>query len=164
MGKDIDVHVCEVGMRDGLQSIKGFYPTEGKIAWLTAEAAAGVPEIEVCSFVPPKLIPQFQDAAAVCAAALDLAGPDRSYTVSALIPNLIGQGIVLVIVGAPLILAVLAGMRLPAGKGRIAQTLLALAVVLICPCGTLFAAYSLWVCWMNEESSKHLSGTSDVSD
>ena len=87
-----------------------------------------------------------------------------SDTLSALIPNLIGQGIVLVIVGAPLILAVLAGMRLPAGKGRIAQTLLALAVVLICPCGTLFAAYSLWVCWMNEESSKHLSGTSDVSD
>lgn len=93
MRQNIDVHVCEVGMRDGLQSIKGFYPTAAKIAWLRDEVAAGVPEIEVCSFVPPKLIPQFQDAAEVCAAALDIAGPERRYTVSALIPNLKGAEI-----------------------------------------------------------------------
>lgn len=90
MREGIDVHLTEVGMRDGLQVIKGFYPTEGKVEWLAAEVAAGVPEVEVCSFVPPKLIPQFQDAAEVCAAALKLAGPERCYTVSALVPNLKG--------------------------------------------------------------------------
>jgi hydroxymethylglutaryl-CoA lyase len=37
-------------------------PTDRKIAWIEAEAAAGVSEIEVTSYVPPRLIPQFADA------------------------------------------------------------------------------------------------------
>jgi hypothetical protein len=37
-------------------------PTVDKLAWIAAEAAAGVREIEVTSYVPPKLIPQFADA------------------------------------------------------------------------------------------------------
>src|SRR5208282_1558299 len=57
-------HVREVGLRDGLQSIAEILPTEEKIAWLDAEHAAGVREIEVSSFVPPKLLPQLADAAA----------------------------------------------------------------------------------------------------
>ena len=48
-------HVREVGLRDGLQSLAEIMPTEQKIAWLDAEHAAGVREIEVSSFVPPKL-------------------------------------------------------------------------------------------------------------
>jgi hydroxymethylglutaryl-CoA lyase len=39
-------HVREVGLRDGLQSIAEILPTEEKIAWLDAEHAAGVREIE----------------------------------------------------------------------------------------------------------------------
>ena len=58
---DIDVLVSEVGPRDGLQSIKSIMPTEAKKAWIAAEAAAGVREIEVGSFVPPKLLPQLAD-------------------------------------------------------------------------------------------------------
>ena len=58
-------HVREVGLRDGLQSIAEILPTEQKIAWLDAEHAAGVREIEVSSFVPPKLLPQLADAEAV---------------------------------------------------------------------------------------------------
>ena len=58
-------HVREVGLRDGLQSIAEILPTEQKIAWLDAEHAAGVSEIEVSSFVPPKLLPQLADAEAV---------------------------------------------------------------------------------------------------
>ena len=54
-----------------------------KIAWLDAEHAAGVREIEVSSFVPPKLLPQLADAEAVVRYALSLPG----LTVSALIPN-----------------------------------------------------------------------------
>src|SRR5258708_14324096 len=86
MSGKIDVFVREVGMRDGLQSVQEFMPTAEKKAWCTAEAAAGMPEIEVCSFVPPKLIPQFSDAAEIVAHALRIPG----LTVAALMPNLKG--------------------------------------------------------------------------
>jgi len=77
------VQIREVGMRDGLQSIAEIMPTEVKLAWLDAEYAAGVREIEVSSFVPPKLLPQLADAEAVVRHALTLPG----LVVSALIPN-----------------------------------------------------------------------------
>jgi len=83
---NIDVLVREVGLRDGLQMVAEFFPTDQKIAWIRAEAAAGVREIEVSSFVPPKLIPQFADAEAVVDAALQIGG----LTVMALVPNLRG--------------------------------------------------------------------------
>ncbi|MDD9905915.1 MAG: hydroxymethylglutaryl-CoA lyase [Rhodospirillaceae bacterium] len=86
MRPGIDVECREVGLRDGIQIQKVFFPTEGKIAWLTAEAATGMPEIEVCSFVPPKLLPQFADAKDVVAAAKKIDG----YTIAALSPNLRG--------------------------------------------------------------------------
>src|SRR6478736_5990671 len=82
------VQIREVGMRDGLQSIADIMPTETKLAWLDAEYAAGVREIEVSSFVPPKLLPQLADAEAIVKHALTLPG----LTVSALIPNLRGAG------------------------------------------------------------------------
>src|SRR5204863_84491 len=78
--------VREVGLRDGLQSIAEILPTEQKIAWLDAEHAAGVREIEVSSFVPPKPLPQLADAEAVVRHALSL----PALTVSALLPNLRG--------------------------------------------------------------------------
>jgi hydroxymethylglutaryl-CoA lyase len=83
---DIDVLVSEVGPRDGLQSIKSIMPTDAKKAWIAAEAAAGVREIEVCSFVPAKLLPQMADAAEVVAYARTV--PD--LTVLALVPNFKG--------------------------------------------------------------------------
>jgi len=81
--KQVDVIVREVGLRDGLQIHPTFMPTDRKIAWIEAEAAAGVGEIEVTSYVPPKLIPQFVDAEEVTRRALGVAG----LTVAALIPN-----------------------------------------------------------------------------
>jgi hydroxymethylglutaryl-CoA lyase len=77
------VKIREVGMRDGLQSLAEILPTETKLAWLDAEYAAGVREIEVSSFVPPKLLPQLADAEAVIQHAMSLPG----LHVSALIPN-----------------------------------------------------------------------------
>ena len=50
------IHISEVGPRDGLQSIKRVMPLEAKKAWIAAEAATGVPEIEVGSLVPPSLL------------------------------------------------------------------------------------------------------------
>ncbi len=81
MGESVQIR--EVAMRDGLQSIADIMPTETKLAWLDAEYAAGLREIEVTSFVPPKLLPQLADAEAVVRHALTLPG----LTVSALIPN-----------------------------------------------------------------------------
>jgi hydroxymethylglutaryl-CoA lyase len=86
MRDGIDVEVREVGLRDGIQGVKTFFPTEAKKAWIAAEAAAGVPEIEACSFVPAKLFPQFADAEEVVEEALKHEG----LTVSALVPNLKG--------------------------------------------------------------------------
>ena len=86
MQNGIDVEVREVGLRDGLQSVSTFFPSAEKIAWIRAEAACGMPEIEVCSFVPPKLIPQFTDAVEIVAAALEI----PNLSVSALTPNLKG--------------------------------------------------------------------------
>ena len=83
---DVDVIVREVGLRDGLQIHPTFMPTASKIAWIEAEAAAGVGEIEVTSYVPPKLIPQFIDAEEVTKRALAIPG----LTVAALIPNFKG--------------------------------------------------------------------------
>jgi hydroxymethylglutaryl-CoA lyase len=78
-----DILVSEVGPRDGLQSIERVMPTEAKQRWIAAEAAAGVREIEVGSFVPPALLPQMADAAEVVAFARTIPG----LTVVALVPN-----------------------------------------------------------------------------
>lgn len=86
MSEDRDVILREAGLRDGLQNVKAFFPTEAKKAWITAEVEAGVREIEVCSFVPEKLIPQFKDASEIVAHSLAIPG----LVVSALIPNLKG--------------------------------------------------------------------------
>ncbi len=86
MNPDIDVLVHEVGPRDGLQSIQTIFPTEAKLDWIRAEARAGVPQIQVGSFVPPKLLPQLADSTEIVAATKDIPG----LTISALVPNLKG--------------------------------------------------------------------------
>lgn len=78
-----DILISEVGTRDGLQSIDRVMPLEAKKAWIKAEADAGVREIEVGSFVPPKLLPQMADTAQVVAFAKTI--PD--LTVVTLVPN-----------------------------------------------------------------------------
>ncbi len=82
----IDIEISEVGTRDGLQSIDSILPTEAKKAWIAAEAAAGVPEIEVGSFVPARLLPQLADTAELVAFAKTLPG----LNVAVLVPNLKG--------------------------------------------------------------------------
>jgi hydroxymethylglutaryl-CoA lyase len=81
-----DIHICEVGPRDGLQSIARTMPTENKKRWLTALHAAGLREMEVTSFVPPKLMPQLADSAEIVAHARALPG----LQVTALVPNFKG--------------------------------------------------------------------------
>jgi hydroxymethylglutaryl-CoA lyase len=80
------VHVCEVGPRDGLQNAKHLMPTEAKKAWIRALARAGLREIEVGSFVPPKLIPAMADTGEIVQEAVKIKG----LKVVALAPNLKG--------------------------------------------------------------------------
>ncbi|HSV47981.1 MAG TPA: hydroxymethylglutaryl-CoA lyase [Ramlibacter sp.] len=78
--------IREVGLRDGLQSIATILPTERKREWIRQAHVAGQREIEVGSFVPPKLMPQLADTAEVLAYAKTLPG----VFASVLVPNLKG--------------------------------------------------------------------------
>ncbi|MBV9248936.1 MAG: hydroxymethylglutaryl-CoA lyase [Acetobacteraceae bacterium] len=81
------VSICEVGPRDGLQIAKTRMTTDAKVNWIASIAAAGVKEIEVGSFVPPRVIPQLADTAEVVARVLETV---PGIVVQALAPNLRG--------------------------------------------------------------------------
>ncbi len=78
--------VREVGLRDGLQMVKTILSAEQKLEWCRRMVAAGCDEIEVTSFVPPRIVPQFADSDEVAHGALNIAG----LHASALVPNLKG--------------------------------------------------------------------------
>ena len=80
------IHICEVGPRDGLQNAHHLMPTEAKKAWIASMAAAGIEEIEVGSFVPAKLIPAMADTAEIVAFSLTI----PNIKVVALAPNVKG--------------------------------------------------------------------------
>ena len=80
------IQIREVGLRDGLQSLDRVVPTAIKTAWVDAAHAAGIRQIEVCSFVPAHRMPQLADTAQVLAHARTLPG----LTASVLVPNLRG--------------------------------------------------------------------------
>jgi hydroxymethylglutaryl-CoA lyase len=77
------VTICEVGTRDGFQIEPEFIATAQKIEVVDLLSDAGVPRIEVTSFVSPKAIPQLRDAAEVMAAITRR--PGTRY--AALVPN-----------------------------------------------------------------------------
>jgi hydroxymethylglutaryl-CoA lyase len=61
------VTIVDVSPRDGLQSELVFVPTSKKIELINRLASAGIPKIEVTSFVSPKWVPQLADAEEVLA-------------------------------------------------------------------------------------------------
>jgi len=78
------ITVCEAFFRDGLQGWPEVISTTDKLRLIEAVVAAGVSEIDVASFVPPRVSPQFSDAAQMIAAV-----PER-VRVRVLVPNLRG--------------------------------------------------------------------------
>jgi isopropylmalate/homocitrate/citramalate synthase len=80
------VRLVEVGPRDGLQNEAAPVDVAGRIGLIDRLTAAGLPAIEVGSFVSPKWVPQMADTAAV------LAGIERRAGVAypVLVPNLRG--------------------------------------------------------------------------
>jgi len=77
------VRIVEVGPRDGLQNEPAQVPAAEKIAFVELLAAAGLPEIEVTSFVNPRAVPQMADADEVLRGITRRAG----VRYSALVPN-----------------------------------------------------------------------------
>lgn len=80
------VLISEVGPRDGLQNCDAIMPTEDKKRWISALAEAGVKEIEVGSFVSPRLLPQMADTGEIVRHAIEIPGLE----VAVLVPNLKG--------------------------------------------------------------------------
>ena len=76
----------EVGLRDGLQMIKSRLNTDIKLAWIKAQAETGFTEIEVTSYVPVSVLPQFADASIVLSGAKEIVG----LLPTVLVPNLRG--------------------------------------------------------------------------
>ena len=60
--QDNHAQVREVGLRDGLQMVQTILSTPQKLEWCRRMVAAGCTEIEVTSFVPPRIVPQFADS------------------------------------------------------------------------------------------------------
>ena len=81
-----EVLISEVGPRDGLQNCDAIMPAAARLEWIRAEAACGVREIEVGSFVPAKVVPQLAGTGEVASGAAEIPG----LTVAALVPNLRG--------------------------------------------------------------------------
>jgi hydroxymethylglutaryl-CoA lyase len=75
---------CELLLRDGLQSWPDFIPTLSKLELARDIWLAGIPEIDLTSFVPPQIVPQFADADAL------LGALDDSTSVRVLTVNLKG--------------------------------------------------------------------------
>lgn len=57
-----DITIYEVGPRDGLQNIEDFTPTSNKIDLINKLHNVGLRNIEIASFVHPKLVPNMADA------------------------------------------------------------------------------------------------------
>ena len=79
------VCIREVGPRDGFQSLPVFLPTEQKLQIVELLLRAGVRELEATSFVSPRAVPQFRDAAELMAKI-----PRTGVTRAALVANLQG--------------------------------------------------------------------------
>jgi isopropylmalate/homocitrate/citramalate synthase len=80
------ITIVEVGPRDGLQNEAARVETAAKIGFVERLAAAGLPVVEVSSFVRADRVPQLADAAEVFAGVARRAG--TRYT--ALVPNVTG--------------------------------------------------------------------------
>lgn len=78
--------MVEVGPRDGLQNEKEIVPTDDKIRFINLLSEAGLPVVEVTSFVSPKWVPQLADAAEVYANI----HKKKGVRYPALVPNLKG--------------------------------------------------------------------------
>jgi hydroxymethylglutaryl-CoA lyase len=82
-----NVTIVDVCMRDGLQNVQGFVPTDKKIKIIESLINAGIRRLEITSFVNPKVIPQLADSASI---AKTVREKYPEINAIALVPNLRG--------------------------------------------------------------------------
>jgi len=81
------IEICEIGPRDGFQSVSDYIPLQTKLSVIEKIMEAGVSSVQITSFVSPKAIPQMKDAEEVAKFCLQ-SYPEADF--SALVPNLYG--------------------------------------------------------------------------
>jgi hydroxymethylglutaryl-CoA lyase len=82
-GLPSDVTIYEVGPRDGLQNESVIVPVEVKAEFIARLITAGLPIVEVTSFVHPRWVPQLADAEQL----VDLIDLDGPTPLPVLVPN-----------------------------------------------------------------------------
>jgi hypothetical protein len=73
---------------------------------------------------------------------------------SAIIAPAIAMGVTFFILLVLGLVYLMAGRRVSSGRGRILQSILSVLAIGNVPIGTIYGAYGLWVCWMNEDTKK----------
>jgi hydroxymethylglutaryl-CoA lyase len=81
------VTIYEVGPRDGLQNEKTVVPVEVKAELVERLVAAGLPVVEVTSFVSPRWVPQLADAGELLERLADLRHRADAPPMPVLVPN-----------------------------------------------------------------------------
>ena len=87
------VVIKDVLLRDGLQNLDEFVPTEIKLTLFRMILASGIQQIQFTSFVSPKAVPQFRDATQLAQAVVPIT--PAGVEPSALVPNLKGAQLAL---------------------------------------------------------------------
>lgn len=83
---NIDVLVCDVVLRDGLQILKNYISFDDKKAILNLLVSSGIRNVEVTSMVPASVVPQFGDASEM----ISYANTFDDVLATVLVPNLKG--------------------------------------------------------------------------
>ena len=78
MHSDQSISLVEVGPRDGLQSEEVIFSTQRKVEFIACLVKAGLRQIQVASFVHPRLVPQMADAEELVRALPDVQGVEYS--------------------------------------------------------------------------------------
>lgn len=84
------VHIFEVGPRDGLQNENQTIPTGDKIKFIRDLIRSGVENLEIGSFVHPKKVPQMADSEKICKKIFSSPYGFKSSKAWCLIPNRYG--------------------------------------------------------------------------
>lgn len=71
-----------------------------------------------------------------------------------LAPTLLINGLVMALVAGMAVPTLVAARRIEHGRGRLAQTVVAVLSLTSVPLGTAYGAYALWVCWFNKDTKR----------
>lgn len=86
---DKEIHIVEVGPRDGLQNESEILSLEVKLEYIKLLAASGLKTIEATSFIRAEKIPQMGDSTTLYKKIMDKLG-DKGINFPCLVPNLTG--------------------------------------------------------------------------